>query len=340
MNDLPNTHIMSEVIEYLEQSTYSVFTRNSNITIEYEQKTRKLKFTVHKVSGKNRIEYSGKVNPKMKFQEFLKKFEQVSHKNSAIWSATKKLLEQVSGIEEKSIDSQTNEPTAIISTDNELTPDQSSPDLNVPASDSSDLPNVENKVDDDGEQNASTPPNYNDLSDEQLVHIESGNEVVDLKINRLNQSLGRLKRKLAKLDEFVKENQGLTNLEEVINPSSQNTRKQQESMNDNGESTQPLISRIKLSPIEVNAEFGNFSLGCHVLQVNITSGNLQFRLMRFGMYELSTSGSLAHSYGYADARRAISDLFAGRFDNSIQQLLDHNEAKFGKNYPVSTMYGH
>ena len=182
------------------------------------------------------------------------------------------------------------------------------------------------------------------MTDERLFGENSGNTVIDAKFNRINQTLGRLKRKFQRLDDFVKENQGLTNIDETVKKPTEGVTATAESSTDTEGSTgteaptQALRSKFVLSPVEVSAEFGNFSLGYYMLQLNITSSNLQLRLMRFGIYELSTSGILAHNYGYADTRRALSDLFSGRLDNSLQQLMDHNEAKFSRAYPISTRF--
>ena len=384
MKDLPNTHTMSEVIELLEKKPYSIFTRNSDITIEYEEKSRKLKFTVHKVSGKNRVEHSGKINPKMTFQEFLNKFEQICHRNSAIWSAVKKLLEQFTSDDETSSDTDTNDTTLITTNDDQST---SNNDTTTPveptdnntmetpkaelASNDAELTKTETEAElasndaeltktetelapndsDSTETETETKENVtqvtqglDNMTDERLFGENSGNTVIDAKFNRINQTLGRLKRKFQRLDDFVKENQGLTNIDETVKKPTEGVTATAESSTDTEGSTgteaptQALRSKFVLSPVEVSAEFGNFSLGYYMLQLNITSSNLQLRLMRFGIYELSTSGILAHNYGYADTRRALSDLFSGRLDNSLQQLMDHNEAKFSRAYPISTRF--
>lgn len=374
MNDLPTTHTMSEVIEYLEKQPYSIFTRNSDITIEYEEKSRKLKFTVHKVSGKNRVEHSGKINPKMTFQEFLNKFEQICHRNSAIWSAVKKLLEQIASADETSSDTDTavNDATLITANDEQLTSnnDTATPTTPVePTENTIETPKAELKSNDAEPTKTETElaPNDSDsietetetetkenaaqatqgldnMTDDRLFGENSGNSVIDAKFNRINQTLVRLKRKFHRLDDFVKENQGFTNINETVKKSTEGvTATAESSTNTEGSTgteapTQVLRSKFVLSPVEVSAEFGNFSLGYYMLQLNITSSNLQFRLMRFGIYELSTSGTMPHNYGYADTRRALSDLFSGRLDNSLQQLMDHNEAKFNRAYPVSTKF--
>ena len=373
MNNLPTTHTMSEVIEYLEKQPYSIFTRNSDITIEYEEKSRKLKFTVHKVSGKNRIEYSGKINPKMKFQEFLNKFEQICHKNSAIWSAVKKLLEQIAIADETSSDTDTNDTTLITTNDEQSTSNNDTTTPVEPTENTVETPKAELAPNDadSTEAEAELAPNdadsteaetenkenvaqstqaLDDMTDDRLFGENSGNNVIDAKFNRINQTLVRLKRKFQRLDDFVKQNQGLTNINETVKKPTEGVTAIAESSTDTEGSTNTegstgteapkeiLRSKFVLSPVEVSAEFGNFSLGYYMLQLNITSSNLQFRLMRFGIYELSTSGALPHNYGYADTRRALSDLFSGRLDNSLQQLIDHNEAKFSRAYPVSTKF--
>ena len=383
MKNLPNTHTMSEVIEFLEKKPYSIFTRNSDITIEYEEKSRKLKFTVHKVSGKNRVEHSGKINPKMTFQEFLNKFEQICHRNSAIWSAVKKLLEQFTSADETSSDTDTNDTTLITTNDDQST---SNNDTTTPveptdnntmetpkaelASNDAELTKTETEAElasndteptkteteaelasndteptkTETENVAQVTQGLDNMTDERLFGENSGNTVIDAKFNRINQTLGRLKRKFQRLDDFVKENQGLTNIDETVKKPTEGVTATAESSTDTEGSTgteaptQALRSKFVLSPVEVSAEFGNFSLGYYMLQLNITSSNLQLRLMRFGIYELSTSGILAHNYGYADTRRALSDLFSGRLDNSLQQLMDHNEAKFSRAYPISTRF--
>ena len=183
-----------------------------------------------------------------------------------------------------------------------------------------------------------------DMTDDRLFGENSGNNVIDAKFNRINQTLVRLKRKFQRLDDFVKQNQGLTNIAETVKKPTEGVTATAETSTDTEVSTdaeapkEVVRSKFVLSPVEVSAEFGNFSLGYYMLQLNITSSNLQFRLMRFGIYELSTSGTLAHNYGYADTRRALSDLFSGSLDNSLQQLMDHNEAKFSRAYPVSTRF--
>ena len=176
MNDLPTTHTMSEVIEHLEKAAYSIFTRNSDITIEYEEKSRKLKFTVHKVSGKNRIEYSGKINPKMKFQEFLNKFEQICHRNSAIWSAVKKLLEHVS---EKSSDTPVNE-TTLMTTNNEQS--ASDNDTTTPAENTVETPKADELTPNSSEstENESAQDSKHAASPE-VAHVETTESVVEAK---------------------------------------------------------------------------------------------------------------------------------------------------------------
>ena len=373
MKNLPNTHTMSEVIEFLEKKPYSIFTRNSDITIEYEEKSRKLKFTVHKVSGKNRVEHSGKINPKMTFQEFLNKFEQICHRNSAIWSAVKKLLEQFTSDDETSSDTDTNDTTLITTNDEQLTSNNDTTTPVEPTENTVETPKAELTPNDadSTEAEAELAPNdadsteaetenkenvaqstqaLDDMTDDRLFGENSGNNVIDAKFNRINQTLVRLKRKFQRLDDFVKQNQGLTNIAETVKKPTEGVTATAETSTDTEGSTgtevstdaeapkEVVRSKFVLSPVEVSAEFGNFSLGYYMLQLNITSSNLQFRLMRFGIYELSTSGTLAHNYGYADTRRALSDLFSGRLDNSLQQLMDHNEAKFNRAYPVSTRF--